>query len=55
MHQQTVLQSYLQAVREKGNQNVRVDAMFQLMADGAYTEFTLKRSEYRFDLCQLHA
>src|ERR1700680_1979394 len=49
-----MLQRHLQAVGEKGKQNVRVDAMLQLMADGAYAEFTLERSEDRFDLCQLH-
>src|SRR5258708_4144404 len=44
----------LQAVNEKGDQNVRVGAMLRLMADRAYAEFTLERSKYRFDLGQLH-
>ena len=33
---------------------MRVGAMLQLMVDGAYAEFTLERSEDRFDLRQLH-
>src|SRR6267143_1129027 len=49
-----MLQRHLQAVSEKGDQNVRVSAMLQLMVDGTYAEFTLKRTEYRFDLGQLH-
>jgi len=32
---------YLQAVREKGDQNVRVGAMLQLMADRTYAQFAL--------------
>src|ERR1700680_2248153 len=49
-----MLQSDLQAVGEKGNQNVSVGAVLQLMIDGAYAKFTLERSEDRFDLRQLH-
>jgi hypothetical protein len=45
----------LQAVGEKGNQNVSVGPMLQLMVDGAYAEFTLERSEDRFEVVyQLH-
>jgi hypothetical protein len=47
---QALLQGYLQAVSEKSDQNVRVGAMLQLMGDRAYSEFTLERSKYRFDL-----
>jgi hypothetical protein len=54
VQQKTLLQGYLQAVGEKGDQNVRVGAMLQLMADRAYAEFTFERSKYRFDLGQLH-
>jgi hypothetical protein len=54
VQQQALLQRHLQAVGEKGDQNVRVGAMFQLMIDGTYAEFTLERSKYRFDLGQLH-
>jgi hypothetical protein len=42
VQQQAMLQRHLQAVDEKGKQNVRVDAMLQLMADGAHAEFTLE-------------
>src|SRR5712671_7190802 len=49
-----MLQRHLQAVSQKGDQNVRVGAMFQLMIDGTYAEFALERSEDRFDLGQLH-
>src|ERR1700680_4671695 len=49
-----MLQRHLQTVSEKGDQNVRVDAMLQLMMNGTDAKFTLERTEYRFDLCQLH-
>jgi hypothetical protein len=51
---QTVLQRYLQTIGEKGDQNVRVGAMLQLMADGADAKFAFERFKYRFDLGQLH-
>src|SRR6202035_2964249 len=54
VQQETLLQRDLQAVGEKGNQNVRVGAVLQLMVNGAYAEFTLERSEDRFDLRQLY-
>ena len=53
VEQETLLQSDLQAVGEKGNQNVRVGAMFQLVVDGAEAQFALERPEYRFNLGQL--
>ena len=53
VQQQALLQRDLQAVGEKGNENVSVGAMLQLMVDGAYPEFTLERAEDRLDLCQL--
>src|SRR5882724_10316778 len=49
-----MLQRHLQTVSEKGDQNVRVDAMLQLMMNGTDAKFTLERAKYRFDLCQLH-
>ena len=54
VQQQTMLQGDQQAVGQKGDQNVSVGAMLQLMLDGAYAEFTLERAEDRFDLRQLH-
>src|SRR5260370_30522950 len=54
VQQKTLLQRDLQAVGEKGNQNVRVGAVLQLMVNGAYAEVTLERSEDRFDLRQLN-
>ena len=54
VQQEAMFQCHLQAVSEEGDQNVSVGAMLQLMVDGAYAEFTLERSEDRFDLGQLH-
>jgi hypothetical protein len=44
----------LQEVGEKGDQNARVGAMLQLMADRTYPQFALEQFKYRFDLGQLH-
>src|ERR1051326_3259327 len=33
---------------------MRIGAVFELMIDGPNTQFALQRSEYAFDLCQLH-
>src|ERR1035437_2830316 len=49
-----MLEGDLQTVGEKGDQNVRVGTMFQLMVDGAYAEVALERSKNRFDLRQLY-
>ena len=54
VQQHALLQRHLQAVGEKGDQNVRLGAMLQLMADRPCAEFTFERSKYRFDLGQLH-
>ena len=54
VQQETLLQGYLQAVGEKGDQNVSVDAMLQLMVNGAYAKVAFERPKYRFDLRQLH-
>ena len=49
-----MLQGYLQAVGQKGDQNVSVGAMLQLMIDGTYAEVVFERPKYRFDLRQLY-
>src|ERR1044071_4530571 len=33
---------------------MRIGPVFELMIDGPNTQFTLQRSEYTLDLCQLH-
>jgi hypothetical protein len=47
VRQEAMLEGNLQTLGEKGDQNVRVGAMFQLMVDGAYAEFALERSKNR--------
>src|SRR5271167_426048 len=54
VQQETLLEGHLQAVGEKGKENVRVGAMLQLMVDGADAEFALERSKNRFDLGELN-
>ncbi len=54
MSQETVLESDLKTVGQKGNQDVRIGSMFELMMDRADAQFALEGTEHGFDLGQLH-
>jgi hypothetical protein len=54
MSRLAILQRNLKAISQKRNQDVGVSAMFELMINGANTQFAFERTEGGFNLRQLH-
>ena len=51
---ETMFQRHREAVRQEGNQDVRLHPMLQLMVDRTNPQIALQTFEGRFDLCELH-